>query len=72
MNPDESEDVLTDTQLYDLSKELPVTHSFDHIVGNELRCSLHHTCAVIHIKPTEVLEKGDDGQLVLVDKAPRM
>jgi hypothetical protein len=58
-------------QSYDMSQETPVEHRFDCIVGNELRCSLHNgQCNVIIIKPTQVLEKGSDGLLHLIDKAP--
>lgn len=56
--------------LSDISYE-PVTHRYDHIVGNELRCSLHGgMCSSVFISPTQVLEEGEDGQLYLVDKAP--
>jgi hypothetical protein len=57
-------------QTVDLSQHIPITHSFDHIVGNQLLCSLHETCGAIFIKPTEVLEHNQQGDFVLVDRAP--
>lgn len=56
-------------QLTDMSAITPTEHLHNAIVGNELRCSIHDgTCPVIFVKPTQVLEKGDDGELHLVDK----
>lgn len=59
-------------QLYDMSKEQPVKHQHDTIVGNELRCSVHSHCSVILIKPTQVLERDANGVLQLVDKDPAL
>lgn len=66
MKPEEAQPNVTYTDLSDISH---IEHRHDHIVGNELRCSLHGQCPVILIKPTEVLEEVN-GQLILVDKAP--
>lgn len=57
-------------ELYDIGKEVEIEHRFEKIIGNELHCITHDKCTTIRIKPTEVLEKGADGQLHLVDKAP--
>lgn len=54
----------------DMAAVTPITHRHDRIVGNELRCSMHDgRCPVIFIKPTEVLEYNEKGELTLVDKA---
>lgn len=77
MTPDELLDAEPDlnidieTQTYDLNSAVPIEHRHELIVGNELRCTLHDgTCPVIRVKPTEVLERNDAGELVLVDKMP--
>lgn len=72
MDNTDTEEVLEQPILTDLSAVEHTAHTYDHIVGNELHCSTHQTCTVIRVKPTEVLEKGADGTLQLVDKAPEL
>lgn len=69
---DPTDEVLQeDAQLFDLSKLPTVTHKFDHIIGNQLMCSLHDACTSITISPTAVLEPNSKGELVLVEKLAR-
>jgi len=57
------------TETIDIGAVSPVDHTFDHIVGNQLMCSLHEYCVSITVSPTAVLEPNEEGELVLVDKA---
>ncbi len=68
MNDEETKP--NDTQIYDLNESQPMEHRYNHIVGNELRCTMHGEayCPVIRIKPTQVLELDTEGVLQLVDK----
>lgn len=58
------------TEYVDMAAVTPTAHRFEQIVGNELRCTLHGdgNCPVLFIKPTEVLEGNEAGELELVDK----
>jgi len=66
--PEPTEDELPETQTIDLSQLPTTTHNFDHIVGNQLMCSLHDTCTSITVSPTAVLEPNEKGELQLVEK----
>lgn len=72
MTPDEElEQALADPgQTYDMSASEPQEHKFEHIVGNQLQCVLHENCVGMFIKPWQVLERNDKGELELVDKLP--
>lgn len=71
MDNDKEEEIVNE-QVFDLSNLTPIDHVFEHIVGNQLICTLHNSqnCPSITVKPTEVLEFDEDGRLQLVDKAP--
>ena len=61
-------EVLPEQQTYDVSSFTPVAHKFDHIIGNQLMCSLHDACTSITVSPTAVLEPDNRGELQLVEK----
>lgn len=67
---DDQEPELVAPQLVNMSDVVAPQHTFNRIIGNQLMCSTHTTCTSITIKPTEVLEPNENGELVLVDKAP--
>jgi hypothetical protein len=67
IEPDETEEA----QTFDLGALPTITHSFDHIVGNQLMCSAHDMCTSVTVSPTAVLEPNEKGELVLVEKAVR-
>lgn len=60
-----------DAQLFDMSNLPAIHHKFDHIIGNQLMCSVHDTCTSITISPTAVFEPNAKGDLVLVEKLVR-
>lgn len=73
MTPDEELDRIFDetpVDTFDMNAVTPQEHRFDRIIGNQLQCSLHENCVGMFIKPWEVLERNEAGDLILVDKRP--
>lgn len=68
---EDGQETMPETQTFSLTDVPTITHSFDHIVGNQLMCSSHDTCTSVTVSPTVVLEMNEKGEMQLVDKAVR-
>jgi hypothetical protein len=72
--PDEPEELQQPpAETFDMSKNTPVEHRYDKIIGNELLCTLHENahCPVIYVKPTEILVRDEEGTLHLYNNMPK-
>lgn len=68
---DEKSEPVVNEHEYDMQSVTPTEHKFDHIIGNQLQCSLHENCVGLFVPPTQLLERNEKGELVLVDAVVR-